>query len=41
MPLFLRQQHYIHVPLEATYQAAYRAMPAVWREVLEGQPPSA
>ncbi len=35
MPLFLRPDRYINVPLEATYQAAYRGMPAFWREVLE------
>jgi hypothetical protein len=40
MPLFLRPDHYISVPLEPTYQAAYRGMPAFWREVLEGQPPA-
>jgi hypothetical protein len=36
MPLFLQSEHYIQVPLEATYQAAYRGVPAFWREVLEG-----
>ncbi len=36
MPLFLRPDRYVNVPLETTYQAAYRAIPAVWREVLEG-----
>jgi hypothetical protein len=36
MPLFLRPDRYISVPLESTYQAAYRGMPAFWREVLEG-----
>jgi hypothetical protein len=39
MPLFLRPDHYVNVPLEATYEAAYRGMPAFWREVLEGQRP--
>ena len=24
-------------PLEATYQTAYRGMPAFWRDVLEGR----
>jgi hypothetical protein len=38
MPLFLRSDRYIPVPLEATYQAAYRGVPAFWREVLEGRP---
>jgi hypothetical protein len=37
MPLFLRPEHYIPVPLEATYQAAYRGVPAFWRDVLEGR----
>jgi hypothetical protein len=39
MPLFVRPDRYVNVPLEATYQAAYRGVPAFWREVLEGQPP--
>jgi len=41
MPLFLRPDRYVNVPLEPTYQATYRGMPAFWREVLEGQPPVA
>jgi hypothetical protein len=36
MPLFLRPDRYINVPLESTYQAAYQGMPTFWREVLEG-----
>jgi hypothetical protein len=36
MPLFLRPDRYVNVPLEPTYQAAYRGLPAFWREVLEG-----
>jgi hypothetical protein len=36
MPLFLRPDRYINVPLEPTYQAAYRGVPAFWRAVLEG-----
>lgn len=36
MPLFLRPDRYVNVPLEATYQAAYRGLPAFWRDVLEG-----
>jgi hypothetical protein len=39
MPLFLRPDRYVKVPLEATYQAAYQGMPEFWREVLEGRPP--
>jgi hypothetical protein len=35
MPLFLRPDRYINVPLETTYQEAYRSMPAFWRDVLE------
>jgi hypothetical protein len=41
MPLFLRSDRYIPVPLEATYQAAYRGVPAFWREVLDGRAPPA
>jgi hypothetical protein len=37
MPLFLHPDRYINVPLEATYQEAYRGMPAFWRDVLEGR----
>jgi hypothetical protein len=36
MPLFLDQDTYINVPLELTYQAAFQAMPAFWRDVLAG-----
>lgn len=36
MPLFLHADRYVNVPLEATYQAAYRGMPAFWRQALEG-----
>ena len=38
MPLFLEPEIYINVPLEATYQAAFRGVPRRWRVVLE--PPS-
>jgi hypothetical protein len=34
MPLFLDPGHYVNVPLEATYEAAWRGLPAIWREVL-------
>ena len=37
MPLFLNPDRYVNVPLEQTYQTAYRGMPAFWREVLEGK----
>jgi hypothetical protein len=36
MPLFLDAQRYVRVPLETTYQAAYRGVPEYWRGVLEG-----
>ena len=39
MPLFLDPWHYVDVPLEATYQAAWRGVPRRWRDVLE--PPAA
>ncbi len=39
MPLFLNPDRYINVPLESTYLAAYRGMPAFWRDVLEGRQP--
>jgi hypothetical protein len=35
MPLFLRPDRYVNVPLESTYHAAFRGMPAYWRNVLE------
>jgi hypothetical protein len=35
MPLFLTDQIYVNVPLETTYQRAFRGMPRVWRDVLE------
>jgi hypothetical protein len=35
MPLFLTPETYINVPLEATYQAAYRGVPRRWKQVLE------
>ncbi|MBY0522852.1 MAG: DUF4058 family protein [Gemmataceae bacterium] len=41
IPLFLRPDRYINVPLETSYRAAYRGMPAFWRDVLEGRPPIA
>jgi hypothetical protein len=39
MPLFLDPEWYVLVPLEATYQAAYRGVPRRWRSVLEGTNP--
>lgn len=35
MPLFLEQELYVTVPLEATYQTAWPDVPKVWRDVLE------
>lgn len=35
MPLFLNPDYYINVPLEATYQAAWRGTAEPWRRVLE------
>jgi hypothetical protein len=35
MPVFLTTEDYVSLPLEATYQEAFRAVPAFWREVLE------
>ncbi len=42
MPLFLDLHAYVTVPLQPTYEAAYRGVPEIWRDVLEGgQPPAA
>jgi hypothetical protein len=35
MPVFLDRNFYVNVPLEATYQAAWEAVPARWQRVLE------
>ena len=35
MPLFLDPDYYVNVPLEATYQGAWRGTPERWRRVLE------
>jgi hypothetical protein len=37
MPLYLTAQGHVPVPLEATYQSAWDAVPAFWRETLSGQ----
>ncbi len=37
MPLYLRPDRYVNVPLEPTYLAAFQGMPAFWRDVLEGR----
>jgi hypothetical protein len=36
MPLFLRPDRYVNVPLQPTYDEAYRGVPAFWRAILEG-----
>ncbi len=38
MPLFLTPEVYVPLPLEATYQSAWEAVPAVWQEVLAAPP---
>jgi hypothetical protein len=38
MPLFLTRQTYVPVPLEATYQAAWEAVPDFLRDVLSAPP---
>ncbi len=35
MPLFLDRGRYINLPLEETYQTAWRGVPSVWRAVIE------
>jgi hypothetical protein len=37
MPMSLRPDRYVNVPLESTCQEAYRGMPAFWRDLLEGR----
>jgi hypothetical protein len=37
MPLFLEPGVYLSVPLEETYQTAWRNVPQRWREVVEGR----
>jgi hypothetical protein len=39
MPLFLNRERYVSVPLEATYQGAYRGLPQFWRRILEQTEP--
>jgi hypothetical protein len=34
MPLFLEPGGHVRMPLEATYQAAFSAVPRRWRKVL-------
>jgi hypothetical protein len=35
MPVFLDRDHYVPVPLEATYETAWRGVPQRWKSVLE------
>ena len=35
MPLFLAPEHYINVPLEATYSGAWAGVPERWRKVIQ------
>lgn len=35
LPVFLTFAEYVEVPLEATYRAAFEALPEYWRDVLE------
>jgi hypothetical protein len=37
MPLFLTSQHYINLPLEPTYQEAWRGVPTRWKRIIEAQ----
>lgn len=37
MPLFLTPDVCVPLPLAATYAAAYRGVPAFWRDVVEGR----
>ena len=37
MPLFLAPEHYINVPLECTYAAAWEGVPERWRRVIEAK----
>jgi hypothetical protein len=41
MPLFFEPESYVNVPLERTYQGAYRGVPRRWRQVLETPVPPA
>ncbi len=37
MPLFLAPEHYVNVPLERTYSAAWEGVPERWRRVIESK----
>jgi hypothetical protein len=38
MPIFLKPDRYVNVPLEATYLEAWKGMPNFWRNVVLGKP---
>ncbi len=38
MPIFLDPKHFVNVPLEPTYQRAWKGMPSFWRDVVLGKP---
>ncbi len=38
MPLFLRPEWYVNVPLQTTYDAAFRGVPKKYKQVLEAPP---
>jgi hypothetical protein len=40
MPLFLTPEVYVPLPLEATYQSAWQAVPSYWRDVITSPSPS-
>jgi hypothetical protein len=40
MPLFLSIDWYINLPLEPSYMAAYRGLPGIVRDVVEGRAPA-
>jgi hypothetical protein len=35
MPLFLTPEHYVNIPLEETYMAAWQGIPERWRRVID------
>ncbi len=39
LPIFLTAAEYVEVPLEATYQAAFEALPEYWQDVLASSAP--
>lgn len=39
MPIFLTPDLYVNVPLEATYEMAWKSVPRRWRDVIDAQAP--